>query len=49
MPRFLRVAFQTVRDLLVTAGPFALIAAGLLAAAYWYLQPAPPKVVDSAC
>ncbi len=48
MPRFLRVAFQTVRDLLVTAGPFALIAAGLLAAAYWYLQPAPPKVVTLA-
>lgn len=48
MPRFLRVAFQTVHDLLVTAGPFALIAAGLLAAAYWYLQPAPPKVVTLA-
>ena len=48
MPRFVRVAFQTVRDLLVTAGPFALIAVGLLAAAYWTLQPTPPKVVTLA-
>ncbi len=48
MPRFLRVAFQNLRDLLVTAGPFALIAAGLLAAAYWTLQPTPPKVVTLA-
>ena len=48
MPRFVRLAFQTVRDLLVTAGPFALIAAGLLFAAYWYLQPTPPKSVTLA-
>jgi len=48
MPRFVRVAFQTVRDLLVTAGPFALIAVGLLAAAYWTLQPTPPKIVTLA-
>jgi len=48
MPRFLRVAFQTVRDMLVTAGPFALIAVGLLVAAYWTLEPTPPKVVTLA-
>ncbi|RPH62090.1 MAG: C4-dicarboxylate ABC transporter substrate-binding protein, partial [Burkholderiales bacterium] len=48
VPRFVRVAFQTVRDLLVTAGPFALIAVGLLVAAYWTLQPTPPKVVTLA-
>lgn len=48
MPRFLRVAVQNLRDLLVTAGPFVLIAVGLLAAAYWYLQPAPPKTVTLA-
>ena len=48
MPRFLRVALQNLRDLLVTAGPFALLAGGLLVAAYWTLQPTPPKVVTLA-
>ena len=48
MPRFLRVALLNLRDLLVTAGPFVLLAAGLLAAAYWTLQPTPPKVVTLA-
>lgn len=48
MPRFLRLAFLTVRDLLLTAGPVAAIAAGLLVGAYWYLDPTPPKVVTLA-
>jgi TRAP-type uncharacterized transport system substrate-binding protein len=48
MPRFLRLAFQTLRDLLLTAGPFALLVAGLLVAAYWYLQPTPPRTITLA-
>ena len=48
MPRFLRLAFQTLRDLLLTAGPFALLAAGLLVAAYWTLQPTPPTTITLA-
>jgi TRAP-type uncharacterized transport system substrate-binding protein len=48
MPRTIRVALLTLRDLLVAAGPFVLIAVGLVAAAYWVLDPAPPKVVTLA-
>lgn len=38
----------SLRDLLATAGPFVLLTIALLAAAYWYLQPTPPKVVTLA-
>ena len=48
MPPNIRQFFQTLRDLLATAGPFILVAAGLLLAAYWVLRPAPPKVVTLA-
>ena len=45
MPRVLRVALVSVRDLLLTAGPFVLIAIGLLVAAYIVLDPTPPRRV----
>src|SRR5512140_222250 len=45
MPRLLRDTPLSVRDLVVTAGPFALIALVLLAGAYVLLDPAPPKRV----
>lgn len=38
----------SLRDLLVSAGPVALIAAGMLAAAYWWLDPQPPRTVTLA-
>jgi TRAP-type uncharacterized transport system substrate-binding protein len=45
MPRMIRVALVSVRDLTLTAGPFILIAIGLLVAAYLVLDPTPPKRV----
>lgn len=37
-----------LRDLLVPAAPFVLLAAGLLALAYWWLDPMPPRRVTLA-
>lgn len=45
MPKVLRHTLLSVRDLLVTAGPFVLIALALLALAYFALDPTPPKKV----
>jgi TRAP transporter TAXI family solute receptor len=48
MPRFLRNALLNLRDFALTFGPFVLLAAGLLWAAFWYLQPTPPRTVTLA-
>lgn len=45
MPIALRHTLLSVRDLLLTAGPFALLALVLLALAYWVLDPTPPRKV----
>ncbi|KNZ33038.1 MAG: C4-dicarboxylate ABC transporter substrate-binding protein [Methylibium sp. NZG] len=45
MPKVLRHTLLSARDLLVTAGPFALITLVLLVLAYLVLDPAPPKRV----
>ena len=45
MPRLLRNTLLSARDLILTAGPFVLIALLLLAGAYILLDPAPPKRV----
>jgi len=45
IPRFLRQILLSTWDLLITFGPFLLIAAGLLAGAYYMLNPTPPKRV----
>jgi TRAP-type uncharacterized transport system substrate-binding protein len=45
LPRIIRVALVSVRDLLLTAGPFVLIAIALLVAAYAILDPTPPRRV----
>jgi TRAP-type uncharacterized transport system substrate-binding protein len=45
LPRVIRVALVSVRDLMLTFGPFVLIAAALLVAAYAMLDPTPPKRV----
>lgn len=45
LPRFdtLRTSLLNLRDLLITTGPFILLAAALVALAYWALDPTPPK------
>jgi NMT1-like family len=43
MPHMVRHTLVSVRDLLATAGPFLLLALVLLIAAYWLLDPAPPR------
>jgi TRAP transporter TAXI family solute receptor len=45
LPRIIRVALVSVRDLMLTFGPFVLIAIALLVAAYAVLDPTPPKRV----
>jgi TRAP-type uncharacterized transport system substrate-binding protein len=45
MPQTLKHTLLSVRDLIVTAGPFALVALLLLVLAYWVLDPTPPKRV----
>ena len=45
MPRLVRVALVSLRDLALTAGPFVLVALALLVAAYFVLDPAPPRRV----
>ena len=43
MPKLVRAALVSARDLAVTAGPFVLIAIVLLVAAYLVLDPMPPR------
>ena len=45
MTKVLRHTLLSVRDLLITAGPFILTTLALLVLAYWLLDPAPPKRV----
>jgi TRAP transporter TAXI family solute receptor len=45
MPKTLRHTLLSARDLLVTAGPFLVLAVVLLALAYWALDPTPPRKV----
>lgn len=43
-----RLAALSVRDLLASAGPVLLLAIALLTAAYWWLDPQPPRTVTLA-
>lgn len=43
--RRLRLFVQTIRDMLVSIGPLLLLGGGLLIAAYWWLDPQPPRQV----
>ena len=45
LPKSLRHTLVSVRDLVVTAGPFVLVALLLLLLAYWALDPTPPRRV----
>jgi ABC-type nitrate/sulfonate/bicarbonate transport system substrate-binding protein len=48
MPRAIRHTLLSIRDLAVSAGPFALLAVGLLLLAYLWLDPTPPRHVTLA-
>ena len=48
MPKALRYTLLSLRDLAVSLGPFVLLAVTLLALAYWWLDPNPPKRVTLA-
>lgn len=45
MPQAFRNSLLSLRDMVVSAGPLALLPVLLLALAYWWLQPTPPKTV----
>ena len=48
MPQVFRNTFLSLRDLLTSAGPLVFLSIGLLALAYWWLNPTPPKQVTMA-
>jgi hypothetical protein len=48
MPKALRYTLVSIRELLISAGPVALLALGLLVMAYLWLDPTPPKRVTLA-
>ena len=48
MPTSIRYTLPSLRDLVVSAGPFVVLAATLLAMAYFWLDPNPPKRVTLA-
>ncbi|NMM77485.1 C4-dicarboxylate ABC transporter substrate-binding protein [Acidovorax sp. SRB_14] len=48
MPQAFRNTLLSLRDLLISAGPLAFLAVGLLALAYAWLKPTPPKQVTLA-
>ncbi len=45
MPRVIQHTLLSIRDLLLSVGPFALLAVALLVLAYWWLDPTPPRHV----
>ena len=48
MPKTLKLILLSIRDLIVSAGPVVFIVIAALVAAYWYLDPQPPKHVTLA-
>ncbi len=48
MPKTIRYTLLSLRDLAVSVGPFIALAVTLLALAYWWLDPTPPKQVTLA-
>lgn len=48
MPQAIRYTLLSLREMLVSAGPLAVLAVGLLVLAYWWLDPTPPKRVTLA-
>ena len=48
MPKTIRYTLLSLRDLWASAGPFIVVTVTLLVAAYWWLDPNPPKRVTLA-
>ena len=48
MPKTIRYTLLSLRDLAMSVGPFVVLAVTLLALAYWWLDPNPPKRVTLA-
>jgi NMT1-like family len=48
MPQAIRYTLISIRDLMVSFGPFIALGVLLLSLAYWWLDPNPPKVVTFA-
>lgn len=48
LPKSVRYVLLSLRDLLTSASPFVIAAAGLLWLAYWWLDPMPPKKITLA-
>jgi hypothetical protein len=48
MPQAIRYTLISIRDLMVSFGPFIAFGVLLLGLAYWWLDPNPPKVVTLA-
>ena len=48
MSQTIRYTLLSLRDLLVSVGPFVVLAVSLLGLAYWWLDPNPPKHVTLA-
>ncbi|MEO7127516.1 MAG: TAXI family TRAP transporter solute-binding subunit, partial [Rhodoferax sp.] len=48
MPKRLKLLLLSIHDLSISIGPLLLILIGVLAAAYWWLDPQPPKQVTLA-
>ncbi|TAM50098.1 MAG: C4-dicarboxylate ABC transporter substrate-binding protein [Burkholderiaceae bacterium] len=48
MPKRLKLLLLSIHDLSISIGPLLLILIGVLAAAYWWLDPQPPKKVTLA-
>ncbi|OYQ43024.1 C4-dicarboxylate ABC transporter substrate-binding protein [Rhodoferax sp. TH121] len=48
LPKSVRYVLLSLRDLLTSASPFVIAAAGLLWLAYWWLDPMPPKTITLA-
>jgi TRAP transporter TAXI family solute receptor len=48
MPRPIRLFLLAIRDLLASAGPVVFLVVALLVAAYWWLDPQPPRRVTLA-
>ena len=48
MPKAIRYTLLSIRDLAISLGPFVFLAVALLALAYWWLDPNPPKRVTLA-
>ena len=48
MPQAVRYTLLSLRDLVLSVGPFVVLAVALLGLAYWWLDPNPPKRVTLA-